>query len=60
MNRNKLYKEKNKSPIYVPRFVIVVKRIKEDFNNQVWPVLLFLVCEKRREKVIDELVEFIY
>ena len=33
MNRNQLYKEKNRSPVYMPRFVIVVKRIKEDSND---------------------------
>ena len=37
----------------------VVRRIKENSNNQVQPVLLSLVCEERREEVTDELVEFI-
>ena len=55
-----------KSKIYWQNLLVsfsnswVVRRIKEDSNNQVWPVLLSLVCEKRREEVIDELVEFIY
>ena len=38
----------------------VVRRIKEDSNNQVQPVLLFLMCEERREEVTDEFVEFIH
>ena len=38
----------------------VVRRIKEDSNDQVRPVLLSLVCKKRREEVMDELVEFIH
>ena len=38
----------------------VVRRIKEDSNDQVWLVLLSLMCEERREEVIDELVKFIY
>ena len=38
----------------------VVRRIKKDSNDQVQLVLLSLVCKKRREEVIDELIEFIY
>ena len=38
----------------------VVKKIKKDSNNQVQPVLLSLMCEKRKEEVTDELVKFIY
>ena len=38
----------------------VVKRIKEDSNDQVQPVLLSLVYEERREKVTDKHVEFIH
>ena len=38
----------------------VVRRIKEDSNDQVQLVLLSLVCEERKKEVIDKLVEFIY
>ena len=38
----------------------VVRRIKEDSNNQVQLVLLSLVCKERREEMMDELVEFIH
>ena len=38
----------------------VVRRIKEDSNDQVQPVLPFLVYKERREKMTNELVEFIY
>ena len=37
----------------------VVKRIKEDSNNQIRLVLLFLVCKERKKEVMDKLVEFI-
>ena len=38
----------------------VVKKIKEDFNDQVQLVLLFLVYKERKEEVTDKLVEFIH
>ena len=38
----------------------VVRRIKEDSNDQVQLVLLSLVCKERREEVTDKLVECIY
>ena len=38
----------------------VVRRIKEDSNDQVRLVLLSLICKERRKEVTDELVEFIH
>ena len=38
----------------------VVRRIKEDSNDQVRLVLLSLIYKKRKEEVIDELIKFIH
>ena len=38
----------------------VVKRIKEDSNDQARLVLLSLVYEERREEMTDKLIEFIH
>ena len=51
----------HRQDILVPFFnPWVVRRIKEDSNDQVQPVLLSLVCEERREEVMNKLVEFIH